>query len=69
MQYCVNIIYTGENREREKETENKPEQVSGAGIIGKMHLLLPHFAAVKFVFSKKATKINKIFTVNLTLTT
>ena len=39
--------FTPEKTEREKETENKPEQVLGAGIIGKMHLLLPHFAAVK----------------------
>jgi hypothetical protein len=36
-----------------------------AGII----LLVDQMAAVKFVFSKKATKIDEIFTVNLTLTT
>ena len=46
---CRTVLtsFTPEKTEREKETENKPEQVSGAGIIGKMHLLLPHFAAVK----------------------
>ena len=30
---------------------------------------MQHFKFVKFVFSKKATKIDKIFTVDLTLTT
>ena len=59
MQYCVNIIYTGENREREKETENKPEQVSGAGIIGKMHLLLPHFAAVTASAAVSAGRVDE----------
>ena len=51
--------FTPEKTEREKETENKPEQVLGAGIIGKMHLLLPHFAAVTVTAAVTAGRVDE----------
>ena len=61
---------TGYPEPREESSSvDKGKKIGASPLSIRMNLVMEYQLRVKLVFSKKATKIDKIFTVDLTLTT